>query len=61
MNLKDRILQIREIGISSGIFKVYLKQGGLKESSFYLNEDELYTLDKLYKGAILKKVVCQEN
>ena len=40
MNLKDRILQIKEIGLSNGIYKVYLKQGNLKESSFYLNEKE---------------------
>lgn len=57
MNLKDRILQIKEIGLSSGIYKVYLKQGNLKESSFYLNEKELYALDNLYNGEIAEKVV----
>lgn len=57
MNLKDRILQIKEIGLSSGIYKVYLKQGNLKESSFYLNEKELYALDNLYNGEIAEKVI----
>lgn len=57
MNLKDRILQIKEVGLSSGIYKVYLKQGNLKESSFYLNEQELNALDILYNGEITTKVI----
>ena len=57
MKLTDRILQIKEVGLSSGIYKVYLKQGNLKESSFYLNEKELYALDNLYNGEIAEKVI----
>lgn len=56
MNLKDRILQIREIGLSTGVYKVYLRPSNLKESSFYINEQELNALDNLYNGEITTKV-----